>query len=189
MSNEILDDNFQQLDFDNATITKINLLKIDVQEHQKHIRNAGIMLIFMGVVALVQLLYFIYSINDTFITMDIMMPVFIRLALIIVLYFACAIGLKFRPLPALFIGTAIFTLPIIAMLWTLLTDFYIDGGVFLLIVFRFVPYYFLIRGLIAALKRRKDLEKLRDLGIPLEEIKLAERLKTMPRTNVVMVKK
>jgi len=184
MNDEILDDNLHSVDFDNATITKINLLKIDVQEYQKHIRNAGIMLIFMGLFALVQLVYLFYSIDDSFVDIDIMMPAFVRLAVVILLYFACTVGLRYRPIPALIIATIIFTLPILSMLWTLMTGLYrIDGNIFLVILIRLIPYYFLIRGLGAAFKRRRDLEKLRDLGISLEEIKLAERLKAMPRTT------
>ena len=184
MNDQILDDNLHSDDFDNATITKINLLKIDVQEHQKHIRNAGIMLVFMGIIALAQLIYLFYSMDDYFVNTDIMMPAFIRLAAIAIFYFACTFGLRYRPIPALIIAILVFTLPIISLLWTLITGmYYIDGNIFLVILIRFIPYYFLIRGLIAAFKRQKDLEKLRELGIPLEEIKLAKRLKAMPRTT------
>ena len=176
MSEEILDEGFNidenKIEFDKKTITQINLTKIDVNENIKHVKNARITLFVLSILALLSIIIsYFYNPYDVSI-----IEVMIESLLFASIYAACAVGVKFNSRTALIIGLSVYIL--IQLLYIFVDVKTLFSG----LLIKMIIIYFLVKGISASFKLKKDLEKLFRLGVPLHEIEMVKRLEKVEKT-------
>lgn len=185
MLNDILDD---QLDFNNSnfneeTITKINLLKIDANEYVKQIKSGRTTLyVLCGITVLGAIIGATagndYDVSDS--------EVLIEGAILLVIYGICAVFIKKNPSVALLIALIVYIL--IILLSAIIDPESLISG----ILMKGLILFYIGRGVNAAFLLKKVIQKLRKLGISdkelnqLKDLDFLLKTKRTPRTNDIL---
>ncbi len=177
MKNQLLDDNLfngNTPQLDAATVKKINLLKIEVNDNIKKVQYARYVFVGLCLLAVVGMIIGIgtneYGLKPAWIVGE--------AVIMIILYGTCGALLPRKPMLWIGVGLAIY------ILFHLLVFIAMPASIVQGFLIKIVVLAGLISGLVAAGKLKKDLRELRMLGVPEREIKRAQDLEKMVRTRV-----
>ncbi len=172
MENQVLDDElFNEFGSqDIETVQEINNLKNRLNDDIINVRYARNALAVLAVLTFLGTLLGMFYYN--FGTYDALIEGFITISI----YIGCIIGIRYNARASIL--TALIFYVLLWLVYILISPAYIIKG----IILKAVIIYFLAKGLNSAIKLNRGLNKLRTLGVPMEEITNAKKLERLPRT-------
>ncbi len=176
MHQDILDDSLHNAnpEFDPKTITRINDLKIEVNDHLKKILIGRYALIALVALSLLAIAITLVVGNPAVTTNEIVAEG----AVLAILYAGCAFLVKRNPLLAFSLGLGLYLLYMIVV-GLIDPASFVQGW-----LIKIVVIIALVRGISGTLEAKKLLQKLRDMGVPRRETEIVfNELQPIPRTK------
>lgn len=175
MQNAILDDELylDPANLDAQSIKKINLIKVDTNENIKNVKHGRTALIALAIMTVLGVIFGMYMNPYEASTAEIIGEGVV----LIFLYSACAIGVHYRPRVALITGLVVYLL--VLFLYVMADTANLYRG----IIIKGVIIYYLYQAIRNATDLQRNLEKLRSMGVPAEELENARKLDDIPRTR------
>ncbi|MBC6996692.1 hypothetical protein QWY85_02155 [Neolewinella lacunae] len=176
MHQDILDDGFQNAEpeFDPKTITRINDLKIEINDHLKKMLQGRYTLIALVALSFLAIAVTLVVGNPAVTTTDII----VEGAILVVFYAGLAFLVKYNPLLAFSLGLGLY------ILYQLLTGIVDPSSIVKGWLIKIVVIIALSRAIHGAVEAKKLLQKLRDMGVPRRETDIVfNELQPIPRTK------